>query len=91
MKALITSGMLLFLWIGGYYIWDHYQFHWVAPATPPSKSLSSQEIWTDFFESYSFEIMSSSVCSEACCVRLHVLQWKLEHPHPIATDFCTST
>lgn len=85
------SGVLLFLWIGGYYIWDYYQFRWIAPVTTPSKSLSSQEIWTDFFESYSFKIIPTSECSEVCCIRLHVLQWKLDNPHPTPLNFCTST
>jgi len=83
MKALIWSGVLLLLWISGYYIWDYSEFqkHPLPKTFITRLPLMSdkEDWWIDFFHSYSFKIKPTTQCSEACCVRLQLLPWQLEY------------
>jgi hypothetical protein len=83
MKALILSGILLFFWVCGYYMWDYSQFQKHTPfiTTKSTLFVNNQTGWTDFFDSYSFTMTPTETCSENCCLQWHLLQFELDHPN----------
>lgn len=88
MRPLIFSAMIVCISLIAFFLWDMQMRHTINNSFYHSARSNcydnSCKLWVDNNHAYSFHVHTEpkntkNICTDVCCIRLHLLQWLIEH------------